>query len=160
MKKLKKIIILTAICIMQLTLPGCAEKEDNFVDFDKFDLSEPDEPEIAENIEITTEFSEYDGDVDEIVLSITNNSDEDFGYGKYYILQKLDEGEWKYIWVFGKFTLLAYICPPFFTATPTIELKDHIEQPLLPGRYRIGIGDIELDYSINGKLAYAEFTIK
>lgn len=160
MNKIKGIVTAAAICVMSFTLPGCSQRSDNFIDFAKYDISMPDGPEIAQGIEMTTEFPEYDGNVDEIVLLITNNSDEDFEFGKYYILQKLDEGEWKYIWVFGQFTLLTFIYPPSLSTTRTIKLKDHIEQPLLPGRYRIGIGDIEMDLSIRGALAFAEFTIK
>ncbi|MDE7362325.1 MAG: hypothetical protein K2N38_10375 [Oscillospiraceae bacterium] len=160
MNKFKSILTATAICVLSFALSSCTEKSDDYFEFSDLGISEPNEPEVAEDVVMTTEFPEYDGNVDKIVLSVTNNSDEDFGFSDYYVLQKLDEGEWKYIKVFGQFTLLAGSHPPSLSAPLTIKLKDHIKQPLLPGQYRIGVGSINLDLSFNGALAYAEFTVK
>lgn len=160
MNKLKSVLTATAICVLSFALSGCTEKSDDYFEFSDLGISEPDEPEVAEDVVMTTEFPEYDGNVDKIVLSITNNSDKDFQFNDYYVLQKLDEGEWKYIKVFGKFTLLAGSYHPSLSAPLTIRFKDHIKQPLLPGQYRIGVGSIDLDLSFNGALAYTEFMIK
>jgi len=157
---MKKIFILSAVFVLAVILTGCSSKTDDFVDFDKAGISMPDEPEAAKAVEATTEFPEYDGDVDEIVLLIANNSDEDFEFGEYYILQKLDEGEWKYINVFGVFLPLGISYPPSHSSHRTIKLTEHIKQPLLPGRYRIGIGNIDVGLGIHGTVAFAEFTIK
>ncbi len=161
MSKTVKYIIVTAMCVMSFALTGCSQRQDDFIDFETIDLSEPGEPKIAEDVVLTTEFPEYEGNVDEIVLMITNNSDKEFSFGREFVLQKLDEGEWKYIQVFGIFTMLSFAYRPTDSGPFTIKLKDHIDQPLLPGCYRIGIGEVNLlDFSFPGEMAFAEFTIK
>ncbi len=114
---------------------------------------------ISEDVTAKTEFPEYDRHVKKIKVIATNNGDTDFFFGEQYSLQKLEDGEWKYIVVGGIFPAIGRIFPASETSDHTFSLEDHVKLPLPSGSYRIGVGfepyPMEFD-----RIVYAEFTVK
>lgn len=117
---------------------------------------------FPENVEMKTEFSEYDTDVKVINTIITNNSDEyfNFEYGD-NVLDKFnpDTNEWERV-PFKEDGELFLDCvarsmPPSGTATTTFNLEEVYDLPLAPGRYRIDRGRVRHEKEI----LRAEFTI-
>lgn len=148
---LKRMVASAAVCSAVILSVGCKSTgKDDFIEFDK------PQPIIAENIVMETEFPEYDGDTERILVKLKNNTDEDFFYGRYFFLQKLDSDEWRYIGVSGDFQAILYSVPPAWDGWEYFELKDHVKQPLQSGTYRIGFWVEE------GKqpTPVAEFTVK
>lgn len=147
----KRIVCYIVVFGAVLVSVGCKSTAKD--DFLETDLPQP---VITENIVMETEFPEYDGNEEKIHVKLKNNTDEDFSYGKNFFLQKLDSGRWRYIGVSGNFSTLLCIIPPSWNGWEFFELKDHVKQPLLPGRYRVGFWGDE------GKKStpIAEFTVK
>lgn len=138
-------ILLTAF----LLLTGCAPKDD-LADYELVEY-----PPI-ENVTARTEFDEYDGDVEEITVFITNDRDQRYYYDKFFQLQKNVDGEWKLIRSIREeyfSDLLGIYIPERYFTSINIKLKDDVKLPLLPGRYRIWVGG-------GGERVPAEFTIK
>ncbi len=150
---MKKTIVALVVCVTIL-LTGCAGKKDNFISVDR------QQPVIAENVEMTTEFTEYDGDTERIRVKLRNNRSEDFSYGAYFFLQKLDGDEWRYLGVSGNFNLLLYSVPPGWDGWESFQLKEHVKLPLLPGRYRIGWWSETTEDGSIRPTPVAEFTVK
>lgn len=149
---MKKAVGLIVLCAAMLMTVGCkAEAKDNFVDVD----FPP--PVIAENVFMETEFPEYDGNTEKIHVKVKNDRDEEYSHGDYFFLQKLDGDEWRYLGVSGDFKLLKCILPPGWDGWDFFQLKGHVKQPLLPGRYRIGYSGI-VDEEMPTPVA--EFTVK
>ena len=140
-----KIKFAVVICVVLLLLTGCAAKDD-FADY------EFSEPPAVEGLTAETEFSEYDGDTEEIRVIVTNDCDTIFSFSEFFSLQKKVDGEWKPIKFGGKLNLIGSDMPARSTAPITFVLKDHVKLPLLPGQYRIWVGDSDR--------VSAEFTIK
>ncbi len=114
---------------------------------------------ISEDVTAKTEFPEYDRRVKKIKVIATNNGDEDFFFGERYSLQKLEDGEWKYIFVGGIFPAIGRIFPASETSDHTFSLEDHVKLPLPSGSYRIGVG-FTASPNEHNRIAYAEFTVK
>lgn len=137
------------------TLTGC----NNYKSKKFFSDASFSEQKIAENVTITAEFQEYDKNVEEIKLTVANNGDDIFASGEQYRLQKMENDEWRDVAVQGRFTAIAYIYEPSTVCSYIAVLKDHVELPLLPGEYRIGVG-FDPYPDDNDLISYAEFTIK
>lgn len=153
-----KIIRLAAsACALLATmmLAGCDDSRSK-----KF-FSDLDYPEqvISEDVTAKTEFPEYDRDVKKIKVIAANNGDMEFVFGEQYTLQKMEDGEWKYIAVQGRFTAIERVFPASKTSDYTVNLEGHVKLPLLPGSYRIGLGfdPYPNEYS---RIVYADFTVK
>ncbi len=154
---MRKIKLAASVCALlaAVMLTGCDNSRPK-----KF-YSDADIPEqvIADDVTASTEFPEYDGDVERINVTIVNDGDTDFSFGKQYSLQKMEDGEWRYIVVSGAFTLLEYSCKASETNDHTFDLKDHVKLPLPSGSYRIGIGFSPHPNEF-ARIAYAEFSVK
>lgn len=147
----KRVVCYIAVFGAVMMSAGCISKaKDDFLETDQ------PQPVIAENIVMETEFPEYDGNAEKIRVKLQNNNDEDFSYGKYFFLQKLDGEEWHHIGVSGNFSSLLYSIPPSWDGWEFFELKDHVKQPLLPGKYRVGFWGDEG----HRPTPVAEFTVK
>ncbi len=155
---MKKTIVALVVCVTIL-LTGCAGKKDNFIK-DNFISVDRQQPVIAENVEMTTEFPEYDGNTEIIYAPLKNNGNEDFTHGSYYFLQKLDGDDWRYLGVSGNFNLLQAVIKPGEDALGRFQLKDHVKLPLLPGRYRIGWWSEATEDGSIEPTPVAEFTVK
>lgn len=148
---LKRMIAAVAVCGAVISSVGCrSARKDDFIDSDR------PQPIITENLVMETEFPEYNGNTETIRVKLKNNTDEDFRYGTYFFLQKLDGGEWRYIGVSGYFHAILCTVPPAWDGWEYFELKDHVKQPLLSGTYRIGFWVEEGKQST----PVAEFTVK
>lgn len=154
---MKRRIISTLIFSLMaaLVLTGCAHKRQLYTDYI------PDQ-KVLEDMILTTEFSEYDGNTEKIKLLVTNNSDVDFYTGEQFLMQKKENGEWRGIGVGGRFFAIGIMLPSkmsnlYYTAV----LKDHVLQPLPAGTYRIGLVDDYNEGYPEGLIVYSnEFTIK
>ncbi len=145
----KRIISSIMVCAAVFTLSSCKSTVKD--DFYEDDLPQP---TISEIPEMTTEFTEYDGNTEKISVTITNNSNKNFNHGEQFFLQKLDD-EWRYIKCQGPWNLANYMIKPSQDVITTFDLKEHVRLPLLPGLYRIGF------YEDKGESTpVAEFTIK
>lgn len=144
--------LIAALCAVLMLLAGCAAKDD-FIDVER------PQPVIAENVEMSTEFSEYDGEVEKIYATVKNNGNKNFTHGSYYFLQKLDGNEWRYLGVSGRFDLLAKMTEPGNDSVGIFQLKDHVKLPLLPGKYRIGWWSTD-ENDAPEPTPVAEFTVK
>lgn len=139
---------LLAAAIFAIFLTGCTNKENSY------ELA----PEygIMEDIYLTAESSEYGRDVKEIVCLLENKSDELFGYGEKFALEKNVGGVWRTVpykdW--AEFVLYAILLQPSESTTHTFYLDKYYELPLTDGLYRIRL-DTELP-----DMVYAEFTVK
>lgn len=141
------------LCAVMLMTVGCKEnkEKDDFID------TEFPQPVIVENVVMETEFAEYDGNTERIRVKLRNDRDEDFTHGAYFFVQKLDGDEWRYLGVSGNFSTVTCSIPSGWDGWEFFQLKDHVKQPLLPGKYRIGyssFGHEELPTPV------AEFTVK
>lgn len=144
MSKIKHLFFL---CTVFFLLTGCSPKDD----FDDYEIVEY--PSV-ENVSAKTEFDEYDGDTESIVVFITNDRDERFPYGYYISLQKYVDGEWRPIRIIKEeYDLLARYMSERSTMPLEFDLKEYVKPPLLPGRYRIWVGN-------ERERLPAEFTIK
>lgn len=144
MKKLKFAALLLAVLLL---LTGCAPKDD----FADYEFVEP--PAIA-GVTAQTEFSEYDGKSEHIIVNVTNDSNEylDISFD-YFSLQKDVDGIWRPISKYNNISsLMGFVCPPHTSRPARVILKDHVKQPLLPGHYRVWVGGENWDVS-------AEFNI-
>ncbi len=154
---MRTIKLAASVCALlaAVMLTGCDNSHSK-----KF-YSDADIPEqvIADNVTVTTEFPEYDGDVERINVTIVNDGDTEFCFGEQYSLQKLEDGEWRYIVVSGAFILLESSCNASETNDHTFDLKDHVKLPLPSGSYRIGVG-FSPHPSEFSRIAYAEFSVK
>lgn len=129
----KRLICSFAVGCAVLMSVGCKTvPKDDFVDIDM------PQPIISEDIVMKTVYPEYDGGTEKIFATVVNNSDNEFGYGAQFFLQKLDEGEWRYISVSGYWKGWASAISPKEDGKVGFDLKDHAKLPLLPGTYRIG----------------------
>lgn len=149
MKKLKLAFI--TVLFAAVMLSGCARKDD-FADGFAPELT------LSEFMTAKTEYPEYDGNVEEIKLIITNNGSEEWGYNVVFHLEKYDEDMdgWRNI-NFSRqmeWTLLSMGVLPSETVAEIISLKDNFKQPLLPGRYRV------VKYGDRDEAVAAEFKIK
>lgn len=129
-----KIKYMAFLCAALLLLTGCARRDD-------FGDGFASEFTPAEAVTAKTEFPEYDGNVEEIKLIITNDGSEEWDYNVVFHLEKYDEdmGGWRNIKFSDKmtWTLLACGISPSETVTVPIPLKGNYKQPLLPGQYRV-----------------------
>ncbi len=133
---------------MILLLTGCAAKDD-FADYSAYDY-----PPV-ENISAKTQLTEYDGNVETIWVSLTNNGDEEFSYDYWWALEKEVNGEWRAIrFITDSRDFDCVIrCITHGSADIPCDLKGYVKQPLLPGHYRLWVGGEK------GRVS-AEFTIK
>jgi len=120
---------------------------------DDFTTRERPEPEFEEGVVMTTEFAEYDKNLEKITVTITNNSDIEFGFnGQDFSLQK-DTGEsWRYLSVSGSINASCQIVRPGESGSCTVYVSEHIKTPVSAGTYRLLLGE--------GKKVSAEFTVK
>lgn len=151
---------------MKLAVPACALLAAVMLsgcnkDRPKKFYSDADFPEqvISEDVTAKTEFSEYDRQVKEIKVIVANNGDTDFYFGEHYSLQKLEDGEWKYIVVGGNFNFTLCGFPASETSDYTVNLDGHVKLPLPSGSYRIGLG-FEPYPEEYDRIVYAEFSVK
>lgn len=131
-----------------LLLTGCVNREDSYEPAPEYG--------IMENIYLTAESAEYGRDVKEIVCLLENKSEELFGYGEKFALEKNVGGVWRTVpykdW--SEFTLIATMLPPSESTTHTFDLDKYYELPLSDGLYRIRLDTERLD------MVYAEFSVK
>lgn len=149
-----KIKLIAALCaVIMLLLAGCSKGED--APTDDFREGSVAELPIAEHLSAKTEFNEYDGNVEKIFITITNDSDKEFPYDNWWRLEKEADGEWRTIKLTEDIYVLDFnvSIPAHSTQTVGYELKGHIKQPLLSGHYRLWVGGEK------GRVP-AEFTIK
>lgn len=147
-----KVKLIAALCAVLMLLAGCSNGEDSPAD----DFLEGSVAELspAEFLSAVTEFDEYDGNVENIVVFLTNNRDEELHFDYWWQLEKDVGGEWKRI-RFIKQREMDLLDRIIMCGTTCIlcDLKDNVKQPLLPGHYRLWVG------GENGRVP-AEFTIK
>lgn len=146
-----KIKLAAVLFVVLLLLTGCTHKDD-FADYVFSDY-----PPI-ENITAETEFSEYDGNTAVINVTVTNDSDNAFRYGDKYYLQKFADDEWKSISTGGfmvQAVLLNKEISEHSVGSIEVKLEDHINFPLLSGKYRVWVG-----YEEDEEYVSAEFTVK
>ena len=127
-------------CAALLLLTGCApEPTDDFVDYEWV------EPPAVEGLTLQTEFAEYDGNLEMIGLVYASDyCDQRFGFDHTFRLQKKVRDEWKPIKVrYEEISLSNSYLVLKNAGTITLNLKDHVKLPLLPGHYRIWIGTYE-----------------
>lgn len=143
------------LCAALLLLTGCAAKdEDSLADYDDFADYSVTEFLPVEFLSAETEFAEYDGNVEMIVVFLSNTADEEFHFDEWWRLEKEVNGEWKAI-RFIKNLELDLLDRIMSRGTMDIwcNLKEHVKLPLLPGHYRIWVGG-------DDERVPAEFTIK
>lgn len=147
MKKIRFVLIALLLCVMTALAVGCAKQEDDFTTRERPD------PEFEEGVVMTTEFAEYDKNLEKITVTITNNSDIVFGFnGQDFSLQK-DTGEsWRYLSVSGSINASAQIVRPGESGSCTVYVSEHIKTPVSAGTYRLLLGE--------GKKVSAEFKVK
>ena len=154
-KVFRFIFAVFAAVVMTVVMTGCNDG----VPKGFFTDAEFPEQRIAQNVVVTAELDEYDRYAEEIRFTVINNGDELLGAGTDFRMQKMEDGKWRNVLVFGSFHALAYGFDPGTTSTYSAVLKDHVKYPLPEGRYRIGIG-----YSRNpterDAIMYGEFTVK
>lgn len=144
MFKIRYLVFLSAVLLL---LTGCSPKDD----FDDYEIVEY--PPV-ENVSAKTEFDEYDGDTESIVVFITNDRDERFLFDYYISLQKDVDGVWRPIRIIKEvYDLVARYMSERSTMPLEFGLKEYVKLPLLPGRYRIWVGN-------ERERLPAEFTIK
>ena len=154
MKILKFAAIAGVLAVAMLT--GCEKSYSPKKLFSEYDYPER---TIAEDVVVTTEFSEYDRSVEKIKLTVINNGDEALWSGEQFYLKKLEDGEWRNVAVGGRFPAIGYTYDPSTSLTYTATLKDHVKLPLPKGEYRVGFlferSSEDCDY-----VSYGEFTVK
>lgn len=114
---------------------------------------------VAEGIVAKTEFAEYSEDVQDIKVTIENNSDKNFYViSDLFTLEQLCDGEWKYLNFIGfTFGSRWHEITPGKNTYRNIRLDGNVLLPLPKGRYRIGVGDISFESP--AFVAYAEFDV-
>ncbi len=144
-----------AAAIMAVFMTGCNDgvPEGFFTDH------EFPEQRIAQNAVVIPEFEEYDRNAEEIRFTVINNGDEFLGAGEEFRMQKMEDGEWRNVLVYGSFNLIGHLFDPGTTSTYHAVLKDHVKYPLPEGRYRIGIG-YNRNPTERDAIMYGEFTVK
>lgn len=147
MRKFKSVFSAVILCVAAAFAVGCAQQEDDFTTRERPD------PEFEEGVVMTTEFAEYDKNLEKITVTITNNSDMEFGFnGQDFSLQK-DTGEsWRYLSVSGSINASCQIVRPGESGSCTVYVSEHIKTPVSAGTYRLLLGE--------GKKVSAEFTVK
>lgn len=145
--------LIAALCAVLMLLAGCSKGEDSPAD----DFLEESVAELptAEYLSAKTELNEYDGNIEKIFVTVTNDSDKEFPYDNWWRLEKEADGEWRTINLTEEIYVLDFdvSIPAHSTVTFACELKGHIKQPLPSGHYRLWVGGRK------GR-APAEFTIK
>lgn len=143
-----KMKLIAALCAVLILLASCAAKDD-FTDY-----SVTEYPPI-EYLSAETEFSEYDGNAEEIWVILSNHRDEAFHYDYEWWLEKEVDDGWRAIRFLKEreFDCLDRIMKHGSSEYIPCDLKGYVKQPLLPGHYRIWVGGEE------GRVP-AEFTIK
>lgn len=126
------------LCAALLLLTGCVpEPEDDFADYEFV------EPPAVEGVTVRTELAEYNGNIEGIDVIVTNDRDERFFFGDSFTLQKSDNGSWRSIKTEGIIKDYSAAVLPRSPGRISVNLKDHIKLPLLPGHYRVWVGDYE-----------------
>ena len=146
MRRIKCISLILAALLLFIT--GCAAKDDfagplaaNYLPVDYLSAE--------------TEFAEYDGNAETILVFLANHRDEYFHFDYGWQLEKEVDGEWRAIRFIGPNRVddLLDRRMPRGTTAIRCELKDNVKQPLLPGHYRLWVG------RVNERVS-AEFDIK
>lgn len=149
-----------AVCLAVM-ISGCENPNEDKMNYSAFYAEESQwgEHTIAEKIIATTEFSEYSEDVQDIIVTIENNSDDVFFViADLFTLQQLCDGEWRYLNFIGFTTSSRWLqIEQGETRKRNIHLDGNVLTPLPKGRYRIGVGDI--DFETPASVSYAEFDI-
>lgn len=147
---MKKVLtnIICVLAVLLLFMTGCAAKDD-FAGH--FAANYP----PVEYLSAETEFAEYDGNAETVLVFLTNHRDEEFHFDYGWQLEKEVDGEWRAIRFIGPNRVddLLDRRMPHGTTAIRCELKDNVKQPLLPGHYRLWVG------RVNERVS-AEFTIK
>lgn len=138
-------------CAALLLLTGCvSEPKDDFADYEWV------EPPAVEGVTAQTEFAEYDRNLKDLRVIVTNDSDEEFEYdSRIFYLNKKVGDQWKPININGShypINLGEHVSPHSIGEIRLREIEDHFKLPLLPGHYRIWVGD--------GEQVSAEFDVK
>lgn len=155
---MKRIKLFLSICVLVTVtmLSGCGKNESE----DIFATASLPVLKISEDVTATTEFPEYNSDTEEIIIYLVNSGESDFELSDHFRMQKMENDKWRDLAVEGIFGLYSLAVPAGDEDYRyRVVLKDHVQLPLPPGEYRIGVGDqlyITEDYLI----AYTEFTIK
>lgn len=85
----------------------------------------------------------------EIVVTITNDSEEEFVYGEYYSLQKKTDGNWYTMPVWADnigFPDIANILPAGGSVTKSYDYQ--IFGPLKPGEYKLVVEDMGVEFAV------------
>lgn len=144
---------LALFCAALLLFTGCvSEPKDDFADYEFV------EPLPVEGVTAQTEFAEYGGNVEDLCIIVTNDSDEDFHCDprEFYLNKKVGD-QWKPIKVGGFYNSIVMdtcVSPHSAEKIYLIEIEDHTKLPLLSGHYRIWVG------KWNGDMVPAEFDVK
>lgn len=137
MRKFKSVFSAVILCVAAAFAVGCAQGDD-------FNTSrDTAEPKLAEGIVMTTELPEYDKNIGEIKVTITNNSDKEFSFNEQsYSLQK-DTGEsWRYLnSSVTSINALASVIESGKTGNLTFSVGKDFKMPLSAGKYRLLIGE-------------------
>lgn len=156
MKPMKRAI--SAFVFLVVLLTGC-HLDPNYIPPDFFVDYDVPEWETVDSVIVTSQFSEYDRNVEKITLTVINNTGDDIYTDDHFSFQKKQDGEWREVAGRGMFNLQVIIYPTSSSHTHTVTLKDRIKLPLPAGEYRAGIifsiGTEEKNY-----VSYAEFTVK
>lgn len=121
--------------------------------YHQFFMLEAEEPdrEAAEGLVMSGE----DIQSDKITVSITNNSGEEFSYGKYFSLQKQIDGQWYTMPVQADnigFEDIAYVLLDGETVSETYDLG--IYGTLEPGVYRLLVENLSIEFHIGSGRPY------
>lgn len=121
--------------------------------YHQFFMLEAEEPdrEAAEGLVMSGE----DIQSDKITVSITNNSGEEFSYGKYFSLQKQIDGQWYTMPVQADnigFEDIAYVLLDGETVSETYDLG--IYGTLEPGVYRLLVENLSVEFHIGSGRPY------
>lgn len=100
-----KFFVLICILVIGTMFSSCNKNKPN----DFFTDAVLTEQNIAEDVIATTEFREYDGRVDKIVIYVKNNSKQNFSSGEQFRMQKFEDNEWRDLAVRGKFTAIGHL---------------------------------------------------
>lgn len=141
--------------LILLLLTGCAQtlKDDFAEGYEYFT------PPTVEGVTAQTEFAEYDGNTEVIYVTVINDTDEIFPVNEFFLLDKKVGDEWRRIRTEGFVYGFARKWEPHTTETFPIKLKDFTKLPLLPGHYRVWVGDLETDIEYIQAVP-AEFDVK
>jgi len=143
------------ICAAVLLLAGCGDVPDDFLVDADYSFTEL---RVVENVTVTTEFAEYDGNVEMINYFVKNDTDDYFAWDD-GPLQKMEKGEWRTVRHDSLVIGTQPVVDPHSTRTDTWQLEGKYPLPLPSGQYRIVLYYNE-PFTREKFAAYAEFSVK